>query len=125
METTSFENEFVRYWIEDGIMYGSYKPNVIIDLDLAKKVAAERIKLANGVSYPFMGFIDELKRVTKEARDYFSHDDGIRYMKRLALFTNSPISRMIGNFFLQISKPTIPTRLFTNRDEAVSWLKED
>lgn len=120
-----FENTYVKFWMEDGIMFGKYKPGITIDLEVAKEVAAERIKLANGRLYSFVGFIEDLQNVTKEARDYFSQDDGVKGMKRLALITASPISKMFGNFFLKISKPSVPTRLFTSEPEALIWLREE
>jgi hypothetical protein len=125
MNQKIIENEFTKLWIEDGIMYGEYKEDIIIDVEAAKKIAADRIALCNNKSYPFLGTAGSIKNLTKEARDYFSKGDGIKYMKKLAIFTTSPISRMVGNFFLAISKPTVPTRVFTVKDEAIRWLKED
>jgi hypothetical protein len=121
----SIENEYVTFWIEDGIMYGKYKPHVVIDLNAAMKVAEDRLKLANNKDYPFMGFLDGISSATKEARDFFSNGDGIKHMKKLALMTNSPISKMAGNFFLRISKPAVPTSLFTNKEDAIRWLKDE
>ena len=118
------ENDFIKLWIDNGIMFGKYKPDVLIDIKAAKKVVEDRIRLAKGVDYPTLGFLDDLSNVTKEARDFFSHDDGVKNMKKLALLTGSPISKMFGNFFLKISKPTIPTRLFTRQEDALVWLKE-
>jgi hypothetical protein len=120
----SVENEFVKFWIEGDIMYGQYKPNITIDLDAAKKIAQDRLALAAGKDYPFMGYMEGVSSATKEARDFFSRGDGIKHMKKLALLTNSPISRMIGNFFLTISKPAVPTRLFKGKDDAMKWLRE-
>lgn len=120
----SIENEYVKFWIENGVMYGRYKPHVSIDLAAAKKISNDRISLANNTDYPFMGFLDGLSSASKEARDFFSHGDGIRHMKKLALLTNSPINKMVGNFFLAINKPAVPTRLFTSNEDALNWLKE-
>jgi hypothetical protein len=118
------ENEYVKLWIDDGVMYGEYKSDVVIDLHAAKKVAEDRMKLANGVSAPFLGYLDGMSSVTKEARDYFSKNEGVKYMKKLALITTSPISRILGNFWLQISRPTVPTKLFATKEDALKWLKE-
>ena len=35
----------------------------------------------------------------------------------------SPLTRAIGNFFLGLNKPLMPTRLFTSEEEALAWLK--
>ena len=118
------ENDFIKLWIENNIVYGRYKPNTVVDLSAAKIIVQDRLTLSNGKDYPSLSFIDDLKSVSKEARDFFSKGDGIKHMEKLALLTRSPISKMLGNFWLQISKPTVATRLFTNEGEAINWLRE-
>jgi len=120
----TIENEFARFWIKNGIMYGEYKDNVTINLDAARKVAGIRVQLSNNKPFLNLAYITALNKVTKEARDFFSTGEGMHCIKKLALITTSPISKMVGNFFLQISKPTTPTRLFTREEDAVTWLKE-
>jgi hypothetical protein len=34
------------------------------------------------------------------------------------------VARAIGNFFMGLNKPLIPTRLFTSEAEALGWLRE-
>lgn len=121
----AIENDFVKLWIVDGVMYGQYKPNVTIDLDAAKQIARDRLKLSNDKDYPSLVLISQVNNVTKEARDYFSTGDGVKHMKKMALLTNSPIGRMVGNFYLTINKPTIPTKLFTSKEDALTWLKSE
>ena len=40
-----------------------------------------------------------------------------------ALVVPSPLSRAIGSFFIGLSKPAIPTRLFKSTSEALAWLR--
>lgn len=35
----------------------------------------------------------------------------------------NPLGRTMGNLYLRIAKPTIPTRMFSDFDEAVEWLR--
>ncbi len=118
----TIDNDFITLWIEEGIMYGKYKPGKLIDLAAAKRVVSDRLQLCSGKDYPSLTIATDLKGITKEARDYFSSGDGIRHMIRLALITGSPIARMVGNFWLQINKPELPTRMFNDQAEAVKWL---
>jgi hypothetical protein len=30
---------------------------------------------------------------------------------------------MMGNFLIIVNKPNIPTKLFTNQEDAINWLK--
>jgi hypothetical protein len=42
----------------------------------------------------------------------------------VALIVATPLSRMMGNFFLNVSKPMAPTRLFDDEASALAWLQE-
>lgn len=122
MKNEHFENEYIKFWIEDGILFGEYEQNLNIDLHSAKQIVKDRITFCRGKDYPHVLLITGIKNTSKEARDYFS-TEGIANMKSMALLTNSPISRTIGNFFLFFNKPKVPTKLFTSRDEAIEWSK--
>jgi len=40
----------------------------------------------------------------------------------MAMVVASPSSRIIGNFFMAISQPPFPCKMFTSEPEAISWL---
>lgn len=105
-------------------MFGKYKPGVLIDLAAAKKVVSDRLALCAGRDFLSITDVTGVKNITKEARDYFSKGDGVKHMIRLALIIGSPITRMMSNFWLEISKPAIPTRTFTSEKDARAWLSE-
>jgi hypothetical protein len=60
---------------------------------------------------------------TQEARD-FAGEETPKFVKALALITNSEISRMIANVFMVLKKPSYPTRMFTNEEDAKEWLRQ-
>jgi hypothetical protein len=41
-----------------------------------------------------------------------------------ALLVESPVSTLIGNFFIRFARPPYPARVFRDRDEARRWLLE-
>lgn len=41
-----------------------------------------------------------------------------------ALIIDSPIGRVLGNFFISISRPLRPTKIFTDEIKAIKWLKK-
>ena len=60
--------------------------------------------------------------ISKEARDYFANERTASIQRATALLIGSPVSRVIGNFFLGLNKPVSPTRLFTDPHKAIQWL---
>lgn len=61
---------------------------------------------------------------SREAREYFASDEVARRTRAVALLVDSPLSRMIGNFFLRFGDHRIPTRVFTVERDAEAWLLE-
>jgi hypothetical protein len=65
-----------------------------------------------------------LKSFDRAARKYFAGEEAGQTVRALAIITGSPVSRILGNFYLGINRPQTPCRLFTAEDEALEWLKE-
>jgi hypothetical protein len=61
---------------------------------------------------------------TREAREYFVSEEVAAKINAVALLVESPVSRMIGNFFLRLGSHRIPTQIFTEEAAAWAWLGE-
>lgn len=106
------------------IVFGSYAPHLMIDLEIASELIENRISFSEG--RPVYTIIDftNVKVVTKEARDYMnSAEGGLKGVLGGAFLSNNIAATLFINLFLKISKPSIPAKFFTNRDEAVKWLR--
>jgi hypothetical protein len=49
---------------------------------------------------------------------------GATLVKACALITGSGFNRTLGNIFLTIDKPAVPTKLFTDEGKAREWLQQ-
>lgn len=117
-----YENAYAIFWVENGILFFEYKPEVVLDLHVAKRVVSDRIQFQNGKSYPVLCDIRGIVNTDKSGRDYLAHS-GSLLTKAVALLVHQKVSITISNFYLQISKPTIPTQVFMNKEEAILFLK--
>ncbi len=63
-----------------------------------------------------------VNEISKDARDYFANERTASIQRATALLIGSPVSRVIGNFFMGLNKPVSPTRLFTDPQKAIRWL---
>jgi hypothetical protein len=122
MERPYSENDFAEFWIEDNILFFIYKKNSRIDIAAAQRIVEDRIKLQQGVAYSVFCDAREVKDSDKAGRDYLANE-GSHLVKVVAVITGSPITKMMSNFYLAINKPLIPTKLFTDKSEAIAYLK--
>lgn len=121
--TESFENPHVSMWLDGEIMCARYAKNLHMTLDVAKSCVGARLFFSKGKSYALLIDMTGIKSVTAEARKYMA-TVGITWVKAGALITGSPLSRTVGNIFLAIEKPSVPTKLFTDEQKARQWLTQ-
>ena len=111
-------------WLEDdGIVRVKVKPNIQITLQDAQAVIRAVSGVCGGKRCPALVDMRGLIALDREARLYFAGEETAKAEAAAALIIESPLSRAIGNFFMGLNKPLIPTRLFTSEAEALAWLK--
>jgi hypothetical protein len=119
------ENAYVRIWKEDGILVVVYKKNTVIGLEVAKEITTFCKNYSGDVSYPVLSYIQYIKVISKEAREYFACKEACEKIIKGAVIVDSGFSRILGNIFLTIDKPAVPSKMFTNKEEAIKWLKKE
>lgn len=111
-------------WVEDGILFSRNVGVEVIDLEEARLITEAFARLAPG-GRPLLVDLASPKGQTRGAREYFAKDPiHTQYYTAVALLVSNPISRVLANFFLGMNKPLRPTRLFTDKAEAIEWLQQ-
>lgn len=117
------ENDFIKFWIEDNILYSQFKKPTDGTIENIKAI----IDLRNAISdnkkqywcYDFNG----IKSYDKEARDY-AEKNGQEHLYACAAVLNSHISKFILNAFMRLKNPIVPLKGFTKKKDAINWLNE-
>ena len=93
-----------------------------LDLEIVKDAIDARLQLQNGETKYFLSNSSIVRSVTPEARKHLSSARAYQDLYATAIVVNSPISAVLGNFYLRFGNFTIPTRLFKSEDAGKSWL---
>jgi len=113
-----------RHWLEDGIV----RVVLFTGCEQTLADAQENIRsfeaLSAGKRYPTVIDYRPMKSMERAARAYYAGPDTARVVKAAALIVASPVSRIIGTFFLGLNKPLIPTRIFNNEEDALAWVRD-
>jgi hypothetical protein len=113
-----------KIWIgADGIMYISAIPESDVVIDDAVENVAVSIKMAKGKKYPALVNMKKVRSITRDAREYFAGEEARKPVINLAMLVGSPLSEMMGNLFMKLSKPQFSTKMFTSEEKAIEWLK--
>lgn len=61
----------------------------------------------------------------REVREYLASPDRNIYSKKVALLVRNLSQQFIGSYFLKFNNPTLPSKIFYEKQKAVNWLLED
>jgi hypothetical protein len=117
------ETPYVFLKMENGILIATYKPNIRITLKHAKEIVAARITFTDGVAIPTLILNQGIIKMDKDARDYLSSAAGIKGLQCAAILINSNFISITVNFFLNVTKPKLLVKTFTDKNEALQWLQ--
>lgn len=120
-KTTSFwkneEDERIIFW--------NYAPSLEMDIDIARELVQNRLEYTKGKSVYALIDVTNLKSTTKEARDFMnSEDGGLKGLLGGAFLSSNVVATLLVNLYLKVNSPSIPAKFFTNRQEALSWLRK-
>jgi len=124
MENEQIVTRLNTVWLgEDGIARIIHVPGAEVTLRDAQETMAAYLKLNKGKRRPLFVGTKSMKSIEREARNYFAGEEAAKVASAVALIVDSPVSRVLGNFYLGVSHPHLPTRLFSLEAEALEWLK--
>jgi hypothetical protein len=123
MEYKEFKNISFKK-LEDDVISFMYSPKLEIDISIARELISNRLEYFKGRSYFALIDFSNVKSVTKEARDYMNDPEGgLKGILAGAFLSNNAVSTLFINLYLRINKPVVPAKFFTNKDDAINWLK--
>jgi hypothetical protein len=111
-------------WLgEDGIVRIMWIPGSDVTLEDAQESMAAYLQIKQGKRRPLFVDTSQMKSLAREARHLYASEEAARVASAVGLIVGTPVSRVLGNFYLGLSNPHLPTRLFASESEALEWLK--
>jgi hypothetical protein len=122
-ESAEITHAKFRMWLRpDGIVQLVWGPGVAMGLEDAIAAIDAMTKLTGGRRSPLLVDTHDAGAQDRPARVEFVRRGDL--VSAVALIVVTPLSRMMGNFFLNVSRPTTLTRLFDDEASALAWLQE-
>jgi pyridoxine 5'-phosphate synthase PdxJ len=114
----------VTFHIDDDILYAKYKEGITLNRKDAEEIVNFRVAYCENIDYPTIVITPKNITLKPEARDYFNSPAGYACISKLAILIDGELTRIVGNWFIRFGKHSHNTKLFTNQNEAIKWLKE-
>ncbi len=109
---------------DDGIVIARIHEGADQSLDDARANLAASIAATGGVRCPLLVDISRCRPLEPEVRHYYTGKLLTDAFSALALLIEAtPFGRMMGNVYLRVARPGVPTRLFSDEVAALGWLR--
>jgi hypothetical protein len=108
-------------WISDGVFYIVGKQDSVHGRAEAEENFAAIPPHERMTGRPTLADLRYVRSVNREARAIYRNDQN-NNAAAVAILVESPLSRVIGNFFIGLSRLDMPARLFTSESAAREWL---
>lgn len=118
-----YENDYAQFWIKEGILFFKYKSKTFIDIKVAQLVVTDRIQFQRERTFPVLCDIRGVIGTDKAGRDFLAQSGSI-LTYAVALVAYEKLLLTISTFYLQVSKPSVPTQIFTTEAAALNYLKD-
>lgn len=118
-----YETQSAKFNIRRGVVFIECAPKTIMTLEEGRESTRIVSEMVGSYPLPMLCDLTNVITMTKDCRQHFAGPEHAAVFTKCALIVSSPIAKIIGNFFLGANRPLRPTRLFTNRVDALDWLK--
>ena len=118
------ETKTARIALNDqGLLIVRIRDGAYQSLADAKENLALAVSETRGERRPLLIDIRKAQPLEADARHHYSGQTLVERFSALALLIEgSPFGRMMGNVYLRIARPGIPTQLFSDEGRAMEWL---
>src|SRR4249919_3099877 len=108
---------------DDGLVVVRVNDGAKQSLAQAEENLGAAVAETRGTRRPLLIDIRTAQPLDADARHHYSGQTLVERFSALALLVEaSPFGRMLGNVYLRVARPGIPTQLFSDEARAVDWL---
>ena len=95
-----------------------------VTAEATRAVMRAQISAARGAKRPTLADLRGIASSERGARELAGGPEIAAVTLRTAMLVGNPVSRILGNFFLRVTRPAYPARIFTDEASARHWLSE-
>lgn len=106
----------------DGVIVQRLRSGKTQTLADARENTGAFTRLAGGTPRPLLVDMRGTFATERGVREHYASREATASCLAIALVIESTAGRIIGNLFLAIQQPAVPTRMFAGEPEALAWL---
>ena len=108
----------------DGLVEIVFKRSSLIGLQECLDLMDAYEQILEKRRYPLLHIAEDYVQFNGDAREFGSSEEGLRFSAAEAFVIKSLAHKLLANFYLKVNKPSVPTKFFSNKEDAEEWLKK-
>ena len=110
--------------IDKNILLVTIQKNHTIEIEDIKEMRITSLQMSNEKKYALILIGEFNTSVSTEARGFMAQPNSLdNYRICMSMITRDLPHRLLANFYLKFNKPSVPTKVFSNIEEAILWSK--
>ena len=122
MSALSLSTRTTSFSMAGEIIRCEFLPGAVVCIADAQEHVRLLTGFCQGTKVPVYVDLRHIHSQDRGTRAIYAGEQSAVFTKACALMVSSPVSKVLGSFFLGFNKPIYPTRLFTSEGEAMRWL---
>ena len=106
---------------DDGIIQMNSRNHTYTLQDL-KEINVAQGKISGGKRLPLLVVADQYSDIESDAREFMASFEATQFSSAEGYVLRSLGHKILGNFYLKVNKPGVPTRFFNEETDALQWL---
>jgi hypothetical protein len=95
-----------------------------LNVELIKELLSAKRNFIGNREHTVIFVMPRFGSVSPEAREFSASAEAGKKVIARAIVNLSLSNRLLSNFYLRVNRPTTPTRLFENEEDAAVWLNK-
>jgi hypothetical protein len=121
----TIEKSFKTILYDNGIVEINWDKSLeLIDVKQLIEIKEILYELGNGSKMLLYFSTPDFLQISNEARKYAATEESGKYTLASAVLIDNLAKKIVFDFFMNFNKPKIPTKCFTNKEDAFNWLNE-
>jgi len=121
---TKIKLPFVTIEYKEPITYLRFEENVLLDAQKVKVTGDACLEITGGARYLMLTDATGTLDVTPEGRKTAAESKNSGNIIAHAVIVKRLGQRLIANVYEEVNKPSYPVKVFTEEEEAITWLLE-
>ena len=124
MRTKDYRLATLEYDEKANILFFRIKKEQTVDVPEIKEMLENVQEFMGPVKHYAVLDLDGNLTTSSEARRVYADSEYVqKHRIATAVIVKSLSAKLIANFFINVTKPKVNTKLFTNESEAVNWIE--